>query len=198
MAAGTVLLRTSERTVLQVVEAVRLHQDRGQRVRPSACGLTLLLVTVTSRPPVPLRPMISMPRPLGVCRIVLLFSSSVASEPPLMLTRMPLPIAEPESATPALPIVLPLIVPVNVPPKAPAAAKTLIACDRAPVIVVLLRIRNVLPPTGSVSFCWFTSMWMLLFVNCCSGRSAASSPSRPGCCEDPAGGGRGRRRRRTC
>lgn len=130
---GTVLPRTSERTVLQTVtqfDCTRMADSGqgggeplgsgGEGQTPDACGSTSLLVTVTSKPPVPLRPMISMPRPFGVCRIVLPSSSIVASELPLMLTLMPLPISEPELTVP-LPIVLPEIVPVKLPPLSVAA-----------------------------------------------------------------------------
>ena len=59
---------------------------------------------------------------------------------------MPLPIREPESFTPCVPIVLPSILPTNVwavgPVSAPAAVKALIATESLPV-TVLFRTWNV-------------------------------------------------------
>src|SRR5919206_5048416 len=82
-----------------------------------------------------------------------------------MTARMPLPIAEPESFVPWVPIVFPSIFPtcewLDGPVAAPAAVDTLIAWLRLPVMVVLLRIWKAMLETSD----WLKSIAMLLFVN---------------------------------
>src|SRR5919202_3498903 len=84
---------------------------------------------------------------------------------PWMTPRMPLPIAEPESFVPWVPILFPSIFPtmkgLDGPVAAPAAVATLIAWLRLPVIVVLLRIWKAMFETSD----WLKSSAMLLFVN---------------------------------
>src|SRR5919199_2729722 len=82
-----------------------------------------------------------------------------------MTPRMPLPITEPESFVPWVPIVFPSIFPTMKglagPVAAPAAVATLIAWLRLPVMVALLRIWKAMFEVSD----WLKSSAMLLFVN---------------------------------